>query len=377
MKKTLSFILVLTVAFINVLPTVPATATNQILFVPRDSMYCVSEAETELVRLELDARGLYDENMTVEPMYDSEGAAAFLLGRTSTGYAILARDNGIVLECGELQPFTGYENCKKYYGGPLSHYIKCLNSGDYLNLASGRFSTLPVVDIPEPVRNQVIDPGLGGDTYKVINPQYITRYAHGYNESGTCNVVACGIALNYIKREYNLPILSVNRTPELLTATGLPQNANENLSSYPKAENLNRFLELYFIYNVNLLWGANYVECIDDYLEANVSVPGNRPIFTYKLFPSYIKLKNSILASKPVIVQTSTSATSPFDLHTMVAYGCRKVTGNSTTYELLVHTGWYNPDYHYYNGSVWEHLSVYINKSWVTYGYFFTIPGGN
>lgn len=180
------------------------------------------------------------------------------------------------------------------------------------------------------------------------------------------------LLLTTIKRQYGLPVITYDMMPELINK-GLPGSPAQNEGFYPKAETLHQRLHHFFVYSVNLTWGATYCQCVNDYLNITVSQSSSRPELCYAYHPSYSKIRQEISASKPVIVSTWHDPI--YEIHTMVAYGCRSITSNgNTTYELLVHAGWYGDTYFSKIGNQYFLNELWLNMSTISFGYFFILP---
>lgn len=376
MKRYLSIIIVVFI-LINMFSGALASTVNGNCYVLSKNNPACTESEAAFTNSALEARKLYSDDLTIEPLYDADEKPAFLIGITSLGYIIIQRDSEIVFECGENNPFIGFDNCKKYYGGVLSYYVKLRNQELFYNIVTKQSEALPRPFIfdDDPQRDQVIDdPGIGSPNL-VSHPQYITKYAFGYNINGTCNVVAFGIALNYIKRQYGLPVTAYNMTPELFNhiSGSFPDSPSQNNSMYPKAETLHSKLNQYFIYSYLVTWGATYCSCANSYLTNTVPQASNRPELTYQYHPSYNMIRDNISASKPVIVSTLNDPV--YENHTMVAYGCRNVVqGGSSTKELLIHTGLHESGYFTLTAHQYTHNAIWLNMNTISFGYFFIMP---
>ena len=88
----------------------------------------------------------------------------------------------------------------------------------------------------------------------------------------------------------------------------------------------------------------------------------------YTISPSYNTIKNNINSNKPVLITTTLFA-GDYNWHTMVAYGYQTVDGVNM---LAVHTGCYSGDYVNNSSGQWAHKQICINKSYATYGYYFS-----
>lgn len=246
---------------------------------------------------------------------------------------------------------------------------------NFINVISGSADKLfaTVLIDANPNRSHEIDePGGGNTNIRLTNYRYITQYAFGYNANGTCNEVACCIALNYLKRQYNVPVCTANMTPELFNSS-FPQSAQQNNSTYPKAELFHQRLQQ-FMAVPGLAWGSKYSGSVNSYLETTITNPALRPIAFARLrvaFP-FSSVHSLISSNKPVIVQTFGHP--EYNNHTMVAYGCRTV---GSTNEVLVHVGWHDPTRFSQSGNQYTHKDHWVNYLSISYYYSFILPGYN
>ncbi|MBR3381924.1 MAG: hypothetical protein IKG85_02650 [Clostridia bacterium] len=339
----------------------------------------ISESLKKVVELKMKDRGIWLEECSFYPLYNENDELGFVMSVTETDYLIYCMDNDLVCEWGEGNPYSDYLDEKKYYGGPLCYFIgggenSLKKEGRFFNICNGRYqSNIDVMknnefmaDTNESVR--------AFDTYYLENNyNYIRRRSFGYNDDGTCSAVACGIALNYIKRQFNLFVVTNLQSSELLN-DGIPTSSqsgqNYIAGHYPAAYNLHH--RLVDDYNMGTAsYASGIVNPLNNYLQFMIPNASDRPTVSYTLFPNYNTIKNNITANRPVLI-TSTIA-GDYSWHTMVVYGCRTNSDNSK--ELLVHTGWYGggmmlsmAQNKYYHKTLW------LPYSYATYGYYFTIP---
>lgn len=368
MKRISCFVLSVIVFLSGVIPSFDVVAYEYY----RSYDVIISDAESQSMVSALSVRDLYDGNLSIELLFDAFEEPSFLLGITGLGYAIMSRENHTVFECGDGQPYIGYENHKKYYGGVLSYYVRDDNSPLLFNITSKEYQspTIPYIFEDAPMRGPEYDDPI--TVYKLSNSYFITKYTFGWNETGSCNQIAAGIALNYLRRQYQLPVIPTSMMPEVFNQHW-PSNYGIYVSDYPKANSLDQRLSQYFIYSYLVTFGATYCDCVNNYLADTVSSSANRPTLSYTFHPSYTLIKQNILTNKPVIVSTLIDPT--YGNHTMVAYGCRKINNGSIAKELLVHVGWYSSG-NFNNSSPYTHKEVWLNMNTLSYGYFFSIPVG-
>lgn len=327
------------------------------------------------MRLELESRELYGEGFYIEPLYDAYGEASFLLGTSDLGFAIIERKNGIVYECGEASPYYGFEPCRKYYGGALSYYVRKTDSDEFFNIVSGvnaPLSATVLIEESDIRAHDIDDPGGGGSTnFRLTNSSYITQYAFGYNADGTCNVVAFGIALNYLKRQHGFNIFNGSTLlPERFNGQ-FPYSTNDNMTYYPKAEELHQVIKGYFGMPLFAI-GQGYCNYGNDFLAIMIPQATNRPTVRYRFGAEFAFMKSQLELNRPIIVSTLWHP--DYGNHTMAVYGCRTV-GN--TKELLVHTGWHNRARFSKTGNQYTHKDHWLNAAETTYCYYFGFPADN
>lgn len=376
MKKFLSVFIAIIFAFLTLAPASYALTTHD-GYIKRENNPSVSKEEAKLMEGELRLRDLYADDFVIEPLYDADNEPSFLLGTTSLGSAIMDRRTAVICECGEFNPFVGFELCRKYYGGLLSYYVRRISSSKYTNIVTGQEEALPLARTLDVDSSEDRSDGMPtkDKTIRIPSPGYITRYAFGVNRNGTCNQVACGVALNYLKRKYGYPLTMPSTTPELLTHQ--PKNDySEMMSRYPKAEALHQLLNI--IFGPPLFeWGSTYADHVNTYIYRTMRGFSYCPSAYSVWKPSIDSIERELLYSRPVIIQTWNAPT--YGNHAMVCYGTRSyIVGGYMRNELLVHNGWYNENYFtkMYMGSteVWEHKNYWVNLSYITFGYFFALP---
>ncbi|MBR5947275.1 MAG: hypothetical protein IKZ82_01340 [Clostridia bacterium] len=368
-KRLFAIILAFVFAIMAVVPMAMAQE-NCNGFERRDRHFSISPEDTEFMRSQLVALGLYGDGFLTEPLYDVNGEITFLLGTSECGFVIISRPDGILYEWGGVSPFTGFEACKKYYAGAMSYYVKNIYNNAFYNLMTAAVEespTLRLIESPSQRGGVFDDPQPTPSKWTISNPQYITQYAFGYNSTGTCSAVAAGIALNYLKRQYGLPVTINLMTPEPFYSTeGFPKNYSSWNSLYPKAETLHQKLTHYCVNG----WSIN--EPLNRYFTDWISDPAKRPIAFYdRNYNSFENIKQYILSNRPIIVCTYT--------HSMAAYGCCKVfSNNGTTYGVLVHMGWTGRSWFNHNNAVnrYEHIEHYINVNTLRALYSFILPSG-
>lgn len=362
----------------------------------------ISAKEEELMRHELEARGIYADDVVIEPLYDAENKPNFLLGATSLGSAIMDRRNQIICEWSEFNPFAEWENEKKFYGGALQYYVKCVDSERFVNLRTGAEETTIAKAVYDRESERAIvddSPGAGNGSTETTSfawlqdAKYITQYAFGFNKNGTCNQVACGLALNYLKRKHGYPIFHTDITPEILNKS-IANDERFITKDYGNAEMLHQ--ELLSIFKRHGLfglggkplfcWGNTYAsgvnKCINELMPNYSNRPSAYAVFTFSIG----RIENELKANRPVIIQTLPWAyDTQYSKHTMVCIGARSQRKNINgappvvTAEVCVHTGWYGLNL--FNtvttssGKVWEHKNTWLNIDNISYAYFFNLPG--
>lgn len=324
---------------------------------------------------------LLNNDFQIAILFDYEGSPSYILCTNENGYVVLKRYTSIICECGEINPYRDNMDIKKYYGGALSYYL----DGEEYAKKTGMRIEAQFIDIVGQVATDKINVVLFNKTEEseeneiptrleigiVSNSyNYIRRKAFGYNNDSTCSAVACAIALNYIKHKYGINVISSSQTAENYD-NGRAPSASYVATYYPKAHSLHRSLvDDYGMGAVSYAEGI--VVPLSSYLEDMIPNSAQRPTISWTYFPSYSTIKTNILQSKPVLITTTIAG--DYSWHTMVVYGYKIDNDNDL---LLVHTGWYSSQYNspvssgsnsYYQNQVW------INKSYATYGYYFTIP---
>lgn len=324
-------------------------------------------------------RILLSDDYQISILYDNEDAPSYIFSTCKNGYVILKRYTTIICECGETNPYEDYMDIKKYYGGALSYYLDASEYSDktgakidnkYVDIINNVGSdNIKIVEFNEeddenyiPTRFEIC---VIGDSYS-----YIRRRAFGYNDDNTCSAIACGIALNYIKHKFNINVVSNVQTSEYYNS-GRATNASYVASSYPKAHSLHRALvEDYGMGAASYALGI--VNPLTNYLIDMIPNASQRPTISWTYFPNFTTIKTNLLQSRPVLITTTSAG--EFSWHTMVVYGF-KIEEDSNL--LLVHTGWYLPQYNTplsSNSSYYYQNQVWINKNYATLGYYFSIP---
>lgn len=325
------------------LAPVSYAATTENGFIRREINPSVSEEEEKLMRNALVLRDLYADDLVIEPLYDANNEPSFLLGVTSLGSAIMDRRSAVICECGEFNPFNDFGLCKKYYGGILSYYVRRVGSNEYTNLTTGQEG--PMLSAYMPVSTSIEGRSesmpIKGSDIRLESPGYITRYAFGFNQNGTCNQAGCGIALNYLRLKHKYPLSSPSESPELLTKA--LYNSIEMIDFYPNAEAMHQAIigafNSYGLFgNPLFAWGPGYPRLVNAYIQQMIPQANNRPNLYYVWGPSVDSIQR----------------------------------------ELLVHIGWYDSfrfrKIKMGNLDVWEQKEYWVNRDYITYAYFFTLP---
>lgn len=380
MKKIVLYFMTLLMIILSFI-TIPVSAKEaENEYVKEENNGSISYKEAMLMQEELKARNLYSAELSIEPLYDANGEASFLMGSTDLGYAIMERNSGIVYECGEASPFCGFKDCKKFYGGVMLYYVKKADKTDksdkdvYCNIMTGESEAMPLPYISTASRGEYANAS-GNDQVEVRleNERYITQYAFGYNKDGTCNQVAFAIALNYLRLQRKYPVINTYYIPELFLAKVFPEKYHDAVSAFPCAEDLHQKVRIYFEPSI-FAWGNGYCNAANNYLTSLISNPDKCPGVYCNYLPSYTKIATEIASKRPLIVSTWTDPN--YSFHTMAAYGIRFVkTSNGYTPEVLVHVGWYRKSFfRQIGGRKFEQKDQYVNLKSLTYGYFFTTP---
>ena len=138
MKKTIILLL-------SVLMLVGVTTYVSAVDKSEDPKVSLTERDLKAVQENMEARkvNVWDRNFSnfsAEFLFDSNGEPGYILGITDRGYIILRAETFAFCESGERNPYTGYENAKKYYGGPCAYYV------DAVDEASSEDMSCPISD---------------------------------------------------------------------------------------------------------------------------------------------------------------------------------------------------------------------------------------
>ena len=137
---------------------------------------------------------LSHDNVQMDYLYDANGTLDYILGTTSSTYIILEKETYMILEAGEGNPFHGFMDQDKYYGGPLCYYAKDKDATQFYDIVQEK----NVDGVSELVRVDSVDAsqrnmrGVTATTYKrVANyTSYIKKRAFGWKNNNTCFAVA-------------------------------------------------------------------------------------------------------------------------------------------------------------------------------------------
>ena len=310
---------------------------------------------------------LSHDNVQMDYLYDANGTLDYMLGTTSSTYIILEKETYMILEAGEGNPFHGFMDQDKYYGGPLCYYAKDKDATQFYDIVQEK----NVDGVSELVRVDSVDAsqrnmrGVTATTYKrVANyTSYIKKRAFGWNNNNTCSAVALGLALNYLTLQYGNSYVPSSWSSELRTAS------TETSTSYPNAQSLHNYLV-----NSCGMTGPCYGNSLQSGFNVYkyTKIPSSYSIsLSWTLSPAINTIKTKIDNNLPVLITTTTgNPDSSYNWHTMLVYGY-KVTDGTTMY--LIHNGWYGSSYNSYSGGVHIQNEVWYNPTYATYGYYFTL----
>ena len=319
--------------------------------------------------------GFGGNSVSVRPLLDAENQRKYLLAVSENGHLIAERGSYRFCQCGDGNPFAGYENYACYYGGPLCYFVaddtKSSQMDRFINLLSGEETgELVTLDRRSDDHNT-----RGADTLSAVtlsnNYNYIRRRAFGYNDDSTCPAVATGIALNYISLQENMRLVADYHISEIIV--GVEGRKEYVIAHYPKAYALHRHI----VGNSGMApvsWGYGVTEPISNYIQQlNNQFPASRCYHfssEWTLLPKSDTIRDNIVLGKPVLITTTIAG--DYSLHTMCVYGHRRTNGEN---ELLVHTGWWHQDFEneFTTGISGENVKtlLWIDESYATYGYYF------
>lgn len=351
----------------------------------------IEPEEAEMLTELLNKNGFGGELVSLSILYDAEEKASFIIIVSKNGYLIAERENYRFCECGECNPYMGYENKKCFYGGPMNYFV-CLEELD-----SGAKIYYDIIRKEESdhisylLRQSEIkkDASMCYETREINQSpvylpnyyNYIRRKAFGLNHDNTCSAVATGIALNYIALHENIRFVSNSHLHEYLDS-GIYANAGQNYedfisNAYSNAYSLHRYIadacgmgpasfDLLVYYPLNYYFSnavKAYLSFPDEY-NYNASA-----MCTW--LPASETIRNNIIAGRPVLISTVTAGGSEYNYHTMCVYGHKTIDGVN---ELLVHTGWYSESTLSRIGSSnkYLHKIVWIDEDWAIWGYYFS-----
>lgn len=342
-----------------------------------------SAAEITFVENAMEIRGIGGEDISVEILYDTSDAPAYLLGESENGYIILAREDLSFRECGEGDPYKDFADNKKFYGGPLCYYVA--SNADGLAAYSDELPLYDVVnedwtnemrEVPFSAENAKVQPALSrgatasGTSVKITNAySYIQRKAFGYNNDNSCSAVALTIALNYLWQQTKLPFV-----PSAFRLENLTSDANSTTvqTLYPKAHAFHRYL----VDDCDMTgpcYGNGLVDGFDAYVRNNVLATYDLSL-TCVLLPDYGTIRGEINNKRPVLITTNASMGGGWNyrFHTMVVYGARDLTDDA---EMLVHTGWYGEPEITGSGASCHQTETWLSTGFAGWGYYFSYNG--
>lgn len=300
----------------------------------------ISPDEMETVSVAMRLRGM-DGDICVEVLLDHNGIPAYIFGTTDSGYLILDRNSMKCMENGLVNPYAGYMEAVKYYGGPTLYYAEV--KGQIYDITRGQatqqITYLSLYDEAVYPRNSTHSASTAGIvtfTEKRLRYAYddIQRQAFGYNDDNTCTAVACAIVLNYLDRHSNDDIVNSHVEAENVLPAS---SAMEVKNNTPNAYGLHRFL----VDNCGMgiaTWGDWVTVGIGKYRDKNPGViPTGLEVYYRENIVNNWAI-DDIDDGRPSML-TSTLLGGSYKWHTMPIYGYRQYSDG--TLEYLVHPGWY------------------------------------
>ncbi len=301
-----------------------------------------------------------DGDVSAEVLYDYDDNPEFIMGTTKAGYLIMDRESCAILEWGTgSSPYSKFENDKKYYGGIMCYCIGLKDKDTYFNIVTEE-KTKEVSYIEN--LDKYIASYSESDKDKALDgtksvPQIIDNYennlqklAFGNNTDDTCTSVACGIALNYLDRQYSTLFVADDMESETLTG--------DDLTIYTQAQAMHQYLK-----NDCGIGPASFAGDVTDGIEeyrqdtietSNVEIDADWILcVTVPQAQSYIAAQ--IDQDKPSMITTTLTSGGDYQWHSMAVYGY-----NSNTDEILVHTGW---------ASRIDTQNNIINETWIPVSY--------
>ncbi|MBQ3911699.1 MAG: hypothetical protein II694_01850 [Lachnospiraceae bacterium] len=197
--------------------------------------------------------------------------------------------------------------------------------------------------------------------------EYIEKLAFGYNDDNTCSAISTAMALNYLSLRFGRGFVPEKWMSQPRKAA-IPTGALQIRADYPGTYSFHRYLvEKCDMRAVS--YGDKITVPFRHYLEGTEGIDRGIEL-NWTLFPKASTIRANIDADLPVLITTTLAG--DLSWHTMVCYGYRETDGRT---ELLVHNGWYGPEY-----SVRDEAddTAYQTETWVkkgiaTYGYYFTL----
>jgi glucan-binding YG repeat protein len=362
----------------------------------------VSPSE-EQIRLALEDFKLRElgEPYEVAVLYSHDEAPRYILAVSEKGYLIADTLLGSVCEWGRNQdPYAGYENIKRYYGGFGLYY--CLEDVELFDIERQE-SVVDIMYIPtreelsqdegfaelfgqdifqdEEYTGYLGQDGTEGSLAPLAQASvnaipsvyaYVQRLSFGRNESGqtfeaTCTAVATGQALNYLDWMVDDSIV-----PSAFEAETLTSNIWQNYSHTTA-------LQTYLVNDCSMP-PVTYANGVKDGLEhyqnygSSVASTGIAVSWTFAVTYNYItsQIDKGLPAMMTTVFGVGTDAYGQsYDTHSMLVVGYQ--TQSSGAQELLVHSGWYGNNYIDQNLT---HRVTYVNASIAIYAYKFTFNPG-
>lgn len=323
----------------------------------------------------MNMRGLTGD-IEVSVLYDTYNEPSYLLGTSNTGYLIMSRSTLRCVECGQGNPYVGYDEVTKYYGGVCNYYVP--NEGKFFDISRGRVeSSMRTLDsLSKTSEDLVVSHELRTSTYSstssvssiAILPfqeEWIRKKAFGYNDDNTCSAVACTLALSYIDN-YNNDVVPARYELEDLTY-GYYTSAQYVENNYPNAHSFHRYL----VEDCGMIPGSfcgDIALGIEEYSGTSNLVGSTNIQARWVLNVTGNDARECLRDDRPALL-TST-VVGDYDWHTMLVYGYR--TFSDGTAEWLVHPGWYS---HVSYSSAYGYHRVselWVSAETATFLYIFT-----
>ena len=354
-----------------------------------------------MLQASIQDRGLGDDAVT-SVLYDYAGEPRYIVCDTSSGYMILDRLTGIVLEWAECSsPYVAYSGAKGFYGG-YGMYLIQQQDGSYLDIlrqvAIDEVAHMAAIDDIDPEvfygEGQGIPPvGEGGLTplYTVSEStipkayDYIQRPSFGKNadsNANSCTAVACQVVLNYLDKRVNNSIVPAQWEAEQLTGDGWIPAYQKSTAHLSYLLNDCQLAPQYFFGETPGVYALAVANGISLYRAKAPGVQGTGISAAYNINPlsHWDFISADIDKGLPSMVTTPPWAappsipTSRYAAHTLAVAGYR--VDSSGARELLVHNGWYGSSNISKANDVFSHGLVHISVAAVYCSYSFKFDSG-